>query len=81
MEMLKRPVSGCITIIIATFTMLVANSAQAERFELGASAKEADAVIGCLYPMTGRSARSGKARRWWQPVSRRDRRTSTGSAG
>ncbi len=56
MEMLKHPVSGCITIIVATFALFAANTAQAERFELGASAQNADAVIGCLYPMTGRSA-------------------------
>ncbi|MEQ9347990.1 MAG: ABC transporter substrate-binding protein [Thalassospira sp.] len=60
MEMLKRPFSGCITIIAATLVLLAGNPAQAERFELGAAPSEADAVVGCLYPMTGRSATYGR---------------------
>ena len=60
MEMRYRPVSGCITIIAATLILLTGKPAQAERFELGATPAEADAVVGCLYPMTGRSATYGR---------------------
>lgn len=60
MEMRKRPVFGCITIFAALFALCTVNPALAERFELGASPQEADAVVGCLYPMTGRSATYGR---------------------
>ncbi|MFH3478268.1 ABC transporter substrate-binding protein [Xanthobacter variabilis] len=35
-------------------------AAHAERIELGASPEEADAVVGCIYPMTGRAAIYGE---------------------
>lgn len=35
-------------------------SAHAERIVLGASPEEADAVVGCIYPMTGRAAIYGE---------------------
>lgn len=34
--------------------------AHAERIVIGASAEEADAVVGCIYPMTGRAATYGE---------------------
>ncbi|WP_413205818.1 ABC transporter substrate-binding protein [Rhodospirillum sp. A1_3_36] len=37
-----------------------ASGAQADRIVVGASAKEADVVVGCIYPMTGRAATYGE---------------------
>lgn len=43
-------------IAIAAVLLCGAGAARAERVVLGASAEEADAVVGCLYPMAGRAA-------------------------
>lgn len=60
MEVRISPFFGCITIVATFCAFLSGKTAQAERFELGAPSSEADAVVGCLYPMTGRSATYGR---------------------
>ncbi|MCC5810427.1 MAG: ABC transporter substrate-binding protein [Ectothiorhodospiraceae bacterium] len=45
---------------LCTGPLLAAATDMAGRTELGASADEADAVVGCMYPMTGRPASYGK---------------------
>ena len=48
------PVLGAI--VIAAALLGSGTAARAERIVLGASAEEADAVVGCIYPMAGRAA-------------------------
>jgi len=48
-------------VAMAGFVVALGASAPAEaRIELGASAEEADVTVGCMYPMTGRSAIYGR---------------------
>lgn len=52
--MLRLPIASLVLALAAT-----ASPARA-RIELGASAAEADVTVGCMFPMTGRSAIYGK---------------------
>jgi branched-chain amino acid transport system substrate-binding protein len=55
----RRRVPTTLLLIAAIAAVAPAAPAQA-RIELGASAAEADVTIGCMFPMTGRSANYGR---------------------
>lgn len=60
--MLMRPVRHTVKTAALTACLLSApvSAALAERVTLGAPAATADAVVGCIYPMTGRAAVYGQ---------------------